>query len=357
MMAADGVEEMAVLAPLLRQHWGLRAGSARALPTGHTNKTYAVQTDERPVVLRVSWAGKPARQVRDEARVLAHLAAAPELPRVPRARCTLDGRACLPWGRRWLHVFEHIPGAAPGMIDAAAMESAIAPTIAPSLIEPALERAFIESDIEPAMASITARAMRTLAHVHRRMATLPVKTADPAAWLRARHARVAARPSPALADIPAWQYAAVQQRIGILLATLPLAGPVQWLHGDYHAGNLLFLDGEISGILDFDDVGPGSPWLEAAFALFALSRDTRVEDGFAFDADIWHAGLHAYAQAAQPPAPSQWLHGQRDALLPLFCADQVLVHLEAAQRGLWTPGPGMGFLGCWRQLLGLPSAR
>lgn len=42
---------------------------------------------------------------------------------------------------------------------------------------------------------------------------------------------------------------------------------------------------------------------------------------------------------------------RRDALMDLFCADQVLIHLEAAQRGLWMPGPGMGFLACWRQLL------
>jgi hypothetical protein len=41
----------------------------------------------------------------------------------------------------------------------------------------------------------------------------------------------------------------------------------------------------------------------------------------------------------------------RDALRVLFCADQTLIHLEAAQRGLWMPGPGIGFLGGWRQLL------
>ncbi|MDI9654125.1 aminoglycoside phosphotransferase, partial [Burkholderia cenocepacia] len=38
-------------------------------------------------------------------------------------------------------------------------------------------------------------------------------------------------------------------------------------------------------------------------------------------------------------------------LMTLFCADQTLIHLEAAQRGLWMPGPGIGFLGGWRQLL------
>jgi hypothetical protein len=42
---------------------------------------------------------------------------------------------------------------------------------------------------------------------------------------------------------------------------------------------------------------------------------------------------------------------KRDALVDLFCAEQTLIHLEAAQRGLWMPGPGMGFLACWRRLL------
>lgn len=48
---------------------------------------------------------------------------------------------------------------------------------------------------------------------------------------------------------------------------------------------------------------------------------------------------------------ADYLRVNRDTLRTLFCIDQILIHLEAAQRGLWQPGPGIGFLGCWHQLL------
>lgn len=72
-------------------------------------------------------------------------------------------------------------------------------------------------------------------------------------------------------------------------------------------------------------------------ALYALARQPSGEDGFVFDAELWDAGRAAYAG---PIAG--------DALL--FCAYQVLIHLEAAQRGLWQLTEGIGFWPCWNTL-------
>nr|WP_217908377.1 phosphotransferase [Burkholderia glumae] len=311
----------------LHRHWGLWPAHVRALSSGHTNKSFRVDAANGAAVLRVSWAGKAAAQVRREVAALAALAGLDAsdawrgLPAVPRLRETVDARPGVRLDDgRWLHLFEAIDGE-PGLPD-----DARAGTIA---------------------------AMRALAPLHAALNTLPSGAAAPAAWLDARFARVAARPAPAcLAAEQRAQYAAVIDRIGAHLAAAArwLDGPTQWLHGDYHAGNLLFADGVLRGVLDFDDMGQGAPWLEAAFAAFALSRDASVETHFVFDTDLRDAGLAAYAAGRGDAAPG-WLVTRREAVMMLFCAEQTLIHLEAAQRGLWTPGPGIGFLGGWRQLL------
>lgn len=306
---------------LLMKHWDIRPTRIQALSTGHTNKTYRVDHRSRASVLRVSWRGKSVEQVRREASMLDHLGPARELPTLPRFQSTVNAQ---PYAQdedaSWLHLFDHIEGT-PGLPDAA----------------------------EPA----TVDAMRTLARLHAAMATLPANAHSPLAWLNERYARVAARPASPLPAALLEDYDLLLQRIGTHFAAAEtwISGPTHWLHSDYHAGNLLFADGAVTGVLDFDDVGQGAQWLEMSFALFALARDASNEDRFTFDVGLWDLGLHAYT-GMQPERDAPGLMQlRRDALMDLFCADQVLIHLEAAQRGLWMPGPGMGFLACWRQLL------
>ncbi|WP_196774518.1 phosphotransferase [Burkholderia cepacia] len=323
MVNATSRSDVKTLEPWLHRYWNIGPARMQALASGHTNKTYLVECDTGRTVLRVSWSGKPVGQVDREAAILGHLGetrAAPMLPALPRLRPTVDAQSGvrLPDGS-WLHLFEHIDGS-PGL---------------------------------PAEAEAGAiDAMRALAHLHAALAAIPVTESAPLAWLAARHARVAARAAPPLPGDLGDRYGTMIRRIGAHLdaAARWLTGTVHWLHGDYHAGNLLYVGGAVNGVLDFDDVGQGAQWLEAAFALFALSRDAGRDDRFVFDARRWDAGLQAYA-ATRPDAVPDWMHDRRDALTALFCADQTLIHLEAAQRGLWVPGPGIGFLGGWRQLL------
>ncbi|MFM0158894.1 phosphotransferase [Paraburkholderia sediminicola] len=316
----DDVERLELL---LMMHWDIRPTRIQALSTGHTNKTYRVDYGSRAAVLRVSWPGKPAEQVRREASMLDRLGSSPQLPTLPRFQSTVNAQPCAQVDDgSWLHLFEHIEGT-PGL----------------------------PADAEPAIVD----AMYTLARLHAAMATMSASVSDPLAWLNERYARVSARPAPPLPAILLEHYDLLLRRIGMHFAAAAawIRGPASWLHGDYHAGNLLFANGTVTGVLDFDDVGQGAHWLEAAFALFALSRDATHDDRFTFDVRLWDAGLRAYA-AIQPDDASDMMHLKRDALVDLFCADQSLIHLEAAQRGLWMPGPGMGFLACWRQLLASP---
>nr|WP_249176378.1 phosphotransferase [Burkholderia cenocepacia] len=323
MVDATSRSDVKTLEPWLHRYWNVGPARLQALASGHTNKTYLVECDAGRAVLRVSWSGKPVGQMRREASILDHLGAACQasrLPALPRLRPTVDAQTGvrMPDGS-WLHLFEHIDGR-PGLPD-------------------------------DARAGAT-DAMRTLAHLHTALVAIPASEAAPLAWLSARHARVAARAIPLLPADLRDDYDTVIRRIGAHLdaASSWLTGPVHWLHGDYHAGNLLYVGNAVNGVLDFDDVGQGAQWLEAAFASFALSRDAGRDDGFVFDRGRWTASLETYA-ATRPDAAPGWLRDNDDALMTLFCADQTLIHLEAAQRGLWMPGPGIGFLGGWRQLL------
>ncbi|VWB82959.1 aminoglycoside phosphotransferase [Burkholderia lata] len=321
MVNATSRSDVKTLEPWLHRYWNIAPAHMQALASGHTNKTYLVECDAGRAVLRVSWSGKPVEQVHREAAILGHLGPSRTVPALPRLRPTVDAQSGvqLPDGS-WLHLFEHIDGS-PGLPDDAEAGAIVA--------------------------------MRALAHLHAAMAAVPVTESAPLAWLSARHARVAARAAPSLPGHLSGHYETMIRRIGAHLDAAAgwLTGAVHWLHGDYHAGNLLYVGHAVNGVLDFDDVGQGSQWLEAAFALFALSRDAGRDDGFVFDAQRWEAGLRAYAATRADDVVPDWMHGRREALMGLFCADQTLIHLEAAQRGLWTPGPGIGFLGGWRQLL------
>jgi len=402
------------LQALVHANWGLRVLHLQPLPSGHTNKSYLVEVESgeagrsanhdvgdarRPapsgagqralphgtgangcacedrvsLILRVSWPGKTMHQVRREEALLAALGGAVSLPSVPRPRITLDGRSEVRAGACWVHLFDRIPGRVGFPLTAT---------------QGAETRAII------------AAAMRTLAHLHDAMGEIPADAAlhgmatgaamradatdaadaalHPSTWLVQRHARVSARAMPVLPNGLAPHYAQVVSRAGACLAEAAsnLPAHIGWVHGDYHAGNLLFAEADrsdisVTGILDFDDAGIGAPWLEAAFALFALTRDATVEHGFTYDTGIWDEGLEAYARHRQKPvtggagidaktgtgieaeaaAMTGYLRTNRRALMNLFCIDQVLIHLEAAQRGLWSLGPGIGFLGCWHQLL------
>ncbi len=304
------------LADAVLAGWGWRLARLQPLRAGHTNQSVHADAEGRPVVVRVSWPGKPARQVMREARLLRALQTMPGLPALPRPLPTRQARPCMRLADgRWLHVFAAIPG-------------------------------------DPGPGPAGHQALQALARLHRALAHVPARRTGPAAWLEHRHARVLSRAAPALP-------ASMQARYGAVLTAMPAAlqqaalladERTQWLHGDFHAGNLLWANGALTGIVDFDDPGVGAPLLEAAFAAFAFSRDAAREDAFVFDQARWAASLGAYAQAADvSPLP---LLDACATLATLFCIDQVLIHLEAAQRGLWSLSPGIGFHGPWHHLAG-----
>ena len=314
-----------MLVPLLQAHWGLRQVQIEPERAGHVNSSFRVSCSEGLFAVRASWPAKSRAQLRREQTVLCALRGAPSCPEVPRLRSTVHGHPGVRTGQgAWLHLFEWIDG-----------------------------RAELPADAPGA----TRAAMRALAGLHAALAALPVRRASPVRWLLERHRRVVRRSPPQVPGGINGAYERMLERIGRRLADVANAvpGPMSWLHGDFHHGNVLFDGVDVRGIIDFDDVGAGAQLLETAFALFTFSRCTTAEEQFEFDAWRWEQGLRAYADAA-PAAAVGWLRTRRDAMVLLFCVDQVLMHLEAAQRGLWMLAPGVGFLGCWNRLQCAPQS-
>lgn len=276
---------------MLRELYGIHDATVTPIEHGHTNASFAVTAGGARYVLRRAWAGKPAAQIADEEHVLAHLVAPCDIPRIVP---TLTGATHAIASGRVHHLFVVARGE--------------------------LGPRYLGTGDHAQMRA----AMTRLAQLHRALAAVRCDPGEP--WLRARLMRIRTGP-PGLAEMRA--------RIHLVL---PPSDTTQWIHGDYHLGNLLWTGDEVTGIVDFDDVARGSAALEAGMALYALARQPSGEDAFVFDAQLWEIGRAAYGG---PIAG--------DALV--FCASQVLIHLEAAQRGLWQLTDGIGFWPCWHSLM------
>lgn len=278
---------------VLAEHYGIGGESITPIARGHTNESFAI--GDR-FVLRRAWEGKPLARIEREERILETLG----LPRIVK---TKSGALHAIANGRFIHLFERCRG-----------------DVGP---------AWLGRGDRQAMRS----AMEHLASLHTRLARLPPNGEDAWTWIRERFARARAGRLPDGGR-------RVLARIEAILDEAPALGSVQWLHGDYHLGNLLFEGGDVTAAVDLDDTSVGSALGEAATALFALARRNDGEERFAYDADLWALGRDAYG-ARLPEA---------DEMLPLFCAQQVLVHLEAAQHGWWKLEPGIGFWPCWNIL-------
>lgn len=277
---------------MLAEQYEIHDAVVTPIEHGHTNASFAVHGNGAHYVLRRAWAGKPMAQISDEEYVLARLATAFDIPRivptlVGTPHAIVDGRV------------HHLFVAARG-------------EVGPRYLAPGDHARMCA-------------AMTRLAELHRALAEVPCDRATGTPWLEARLSRVHSGPP------------GVERILARIREIIPATESAQWLHGDYHLGNLLWTGDQVTGIVDFDDVARGSAALEAGMALFALARQPAGEDGFAFDADLWETGRAAY------PGPVAG-----DARV--FCAYQVLIHLEASQRGLWQLTDGIGFWPCWNSL-------
>lgn len=229
-----------------------RALDLQAIDTaGTVNAIFRLGADKAVRLCRVPWG---ARDAEHEARILPELA--PLLPcRIPRILGVGKPQGTYPW--TWL-VTDWIEGASP---------------------EP---RALVAPE---ALATDLAEFVRGLRHV-------AVSTTE-----------TAYRGGP-LAERDPLTRAAITRLAGAIDAAAALAvweealripawdGPATWVHGDLLPGNLLAVDGRLSGVLDFATAGHGDPacdLLPAWTLLPAASRD-RFRSAVEVDRATWIRG-------------------------------------------------------------------
>jgi Ser/Thr protein kinase RdoA (MazF antagonist) len=321
-----------ILARLLAREYGLEEVSVDPRPRGYTNASYMVAARSGRFVLRVSWPGKPERQMVREERTLELLGRdAPDLP-VPRLVPAGSGRRRVPWrveGRlHACHLFRRLPG-----------------TVRYTWRGPCSR-------------ADARRAGAALARLHAALLGVPPpRAAPPLELLRRRLDRLARARA-----VPVWlrrqpeggridgERAAFVARGRADLETAARLGwdrrTAAWIHGDFQLENLLFTDRRLTGILDFDGLRAGAHPLDLAFALFSVARDGRRDDRFRYDSRAWTAALRGYRESS-PAVADALPRAARPLLRRLYCADQALMHLDCARRGLWRLGPGIGFLACW----------
>lgn len=111
-----------------------------------------------------------------------------------------------------------------------------------------------------------------------------------------------------LHGLPAGRAPRAHARLTDLLTTLPPpAPPRQLVHGDVRGANVLVRDGRVAALLDFDELGLGSPTAELATAAVLLATQFRR----------W------------PPAPPAAQHA-------LLAGYEDVLPLDDAERGWWT---------------------
>ncbi|MFI5532018.1 aminoglycoside phosphotransferase family protein [Kitasatospora sp. NPDC051853] len=69
-------------------------------------------------------------------------------------------------------------------------------------------------------------------------------------------------------------------------------GPAVWFHGDFHTGNLLTVDGRLSAVIDFGELGIGDPACDLVIAFTLMSAESRAafRAALAVDDATWLRG-------------------------------------------------------------------
>lgn len=114
-----------------------------------------------------------------------------------------------------------------------------------------------------------------------RQADVEVPTEDSQDWSRYARAVVYAGESGWAAALRAYSPATAALLVDLEVAVRPFAATplpaADLVHGDFHAGNVLALDGQVTGVIDFEFAGRGTRAYDLANLLLATYYDDRPD--------------------------------------------------------------------------------
>lgn len=127
---------------------------------------------------------------------------------------------------------------------------------------------------------------------------------------------------------------------------------LQWIHGDIHLENLLFLPDNTVAFIDFENVQITALELDIIFSAFRIAKIGKADEKLIYKKVDLHTALASYASQN---STFQLLADQFDTKeqlwKALFCLDQALLYLTQAYKGVWELKEGIGFLACFNEVL------
>lgn len=127
--------------------------------------------------------------------------------------------------------------------------------------------------------------------------------------------------------------------------------PRQLTHGDWHPGNLLFREGAIVGVLDFDSPRLAPRVTDIANGALQFSLAGRKSEGGLWRLGVDAARREAFVSAYQEASGTLTAHER--AMLPALMAEALIAELSGpiAATGRFGDAPGPAFLGSVGQVV------
>ena len=126
----------------------------------------------------------------------------------------------------------------------------------------------------------------------------------------------------------------------------------QFIHGDIHLENLLFLDNNAVAFIDFENVQYAALEVDIIFSAFRICKIGKADDKLIYDPEAIKAALNAYFSINENMAwiGTEFVKNEK-LWKALFCLDQAILYLSQAARGVWELEEGIGFLPCFNEVL------
>lgn len=126
----------------------------------------------------------------------------------------------------------------------------------------------------------------------------------------------------------------------------------QFIHGDIHLENLLFLDDNSIAFIDFENVQYTALEVDIIFSAFRICKIGKADDKLRYDPEAIKVALKAYSSINEKFSWIETEFAKNEKLWKaLFCLDQAILYLSQAARGVWELEEGIGFLPCFNEVL------
>lgn len=124
----------------------------------------------------------------------------------------------------------------------------------------------------------------------------------------------------------------------------------QWIHGDMQTENVLFENGRLTALLDFELASWDACEKDVILSAFRTCKEGNTDAPFQYDAAALELAINTYRQEEQHLCGA--FFREYDTLWkPYFCLDQAMLYLRNAFDNVWQLQPGIGFLPCFHEVL------